>query len=55
MNSLSLFQRLIAVLENEMPPMLKRQMSGGVLVLAVLAANAALAVVAVAIVRLFAS
>ena len=50
-----LSQWLIAVLENEMPPMLKRRMSAGVLVLAVLAANAALAVAAVAIVKLLSS
>jgi hypothetical protein len=47
------FQRLMTVLQDEMPRTLRRRMSGGVLVLAVLAANAALAVAAVATVRLF--
>jgi hypothetical protein len=44
----------MTLLQDEIAPTLKRQ-SAGVLLLAVLAANAALAVAAVAIVKLFSS
>jgi hypothetical protein len=44
--------KLLAVVEEQMPPGLKRRMTGGVFILIVLAANAALAVLANAIVRL---
>jgi hypothetical protein len=54
-NSLSLFQRLMSALEDEIPPKLKGRMSGDVFALAVLAANAALAVRAVTIVKLLSS
>jgi hypothetical protein len=49
----ALLQRLMTLLQDEIPPTLKRQ-SAGVLLLAVLAANAALAVAA-AIVKLLSS
>ena len=45
-------RKLVAPLEDEMPLTLKRRMSVGVFVLVILAANAALAVAVVAIVKL---
>ena len=45
-------KKLVAALEDEVPPMLKRRMSREVFVLIILVANAALALAANVIVRL---